>query len=79
VESKRTRNVESRKELRGAFVRMQQAGVPGLHYLEGEHLLGADNEGTVDSSHPTDLGFVRQADAFEAALRPILGLPADVR
>ncbi len=76
VQSKRMRNDESRKELRGAFERLQQAGVPGLHYLEGEHLLGADNEGTVDSSHPTDLGFVRQADAFEAALRPILGLPA---
>jgi GDSL-like Lipase/Acylhydrolase family len=35
-------------------------------------LLGDDNEGTVDSSHPTDLGFVRQADAFENALRPLL-------
>ena len=38
----------------------------------GEHLLGDDGEGTVDSSHPTDLGFVRQADAFEKVLRPIL-------
>jgi hypothetical protein len=39
-------------------------------------LLGDDNEGTVDSSHPTDLGYFRQAEAFEAALRPILGLTA---
>ena len=37
-----------------------------------DFLLGADNEGTVDSSHPTDLGFFRQADAFEQVLRPIL-------
>jgi hypothetical protein len=51
---------------------LRSAGLPALFYLEGEHLLGDDNEGTVDSSHPTDLGFVRQADAFEAVLRPIL-------
>ncbi|MFN8857800.1 MAG: SGNH/GDSL hydrolase family protein, partial [Planctomycetaceae bacterium] len=68
-----------RTDLRGAFARWREAGVSGLCYLEGEHLLGADNEGTVDSSHPTDLGFVRQADAFEAALRPILERPADAR
>ncbi|MFM8224085.1 MAG: SGNH/GDSL hydrolase family protein, partial [Planctomycetaceae bacterium] len=69
LQGKRQRNLESRRELRAAFERLQGAGVPGLHYLEGEHLLGDDNEGTVDSSHPTDLGFVRQADAFELALR----------
>jgi hypothetical protein len=69
---KRNRNETSRAALREAFERLQQAGVKNLHYLEGEHLLGEDNEGTVDSSHPTDLGFARQADAMEAALRPIL-------
>lgn len=35
--------------------------------------LGDDNEGTVDSSHPTDLGILRQADAFEPILRAALG------
>ena len=44
----------------------------GLFYLDGDFLLGADNEGPVDSSHPTDLGFFRQANAFEQVLRPIL-------
>jgi len=76
LQGKRQRNLESRKELRAAFDRLQAAGVTGLHYLEGEHLLGDDNEGTVDSSHPTDLGFVRQADAFEIVLRKILNQPA---
>jgi hypothetical protein len=47
-------------------------GVAALHYLEGEHLLGEDNEGTVDSSDPTDLGFLRQAEAFRDALEPLL-------
>jgi hypothetical protein len=26
----------------------------------------------VDSSHPTDLGFMRQADAFDKVLAPLL-------
>ena len=45
---------------------------PNLHYLPGEHLLGDDAEGTVDSSHPTDLGFLRQAEAFAKVLRPLV-------
>jgi len=72
VEGKRRRNEESRGELRQAYERLRSAGVAELHYLEGEELLGDDNEGTVDSSHPTDLGFARQAEVFERALRPIL-------
>jgi GDSL-like Lipase/Acylhydrolase family/N-terminus of Esterase_SGNH_hydro-type len=69
---KRQRNDDSRREFRAAYERLQAAGVTGLHYLEGERLLGDDNEGTVDSSHPTDLGFWRQADAMTPMLRPIL-------
>ena len=43
-----------------------------LHYLEGEGLLGDDGEATVDGSHPTDLGMLRQAEVYERALRSIL-------
>jgi hypothetical protein len=68
----RKRNQESQAALKSAYERLTKAGIKGVHYLEGAHLLGDDNEGTVDSSHPTDLGFMRQADAFEKALRPIL-------
>ncbi len=73
VSSRQRRNAESRAALRAAFERLTAAGVPRLYYLTGDQLLGADGEDTVDGSHPTDLGFVRQADAFERALRPILG------
>ena len=69
---KRQRNDDSRREFRAASERLKAAGVIGLHYLEGEHLLGEDNEGTVDSSHPTDLGFWRQADAMTPVLKTIL-------
>lgn len=76
VESRHQRNMASRMALRAAYQRMQVAGITRLHYLEGDGLLGPDGEDTVDGSHPTDLGFFRQADAFETALRPILGKDA---
>jgi hypothetical protein len=73
ISSKRERNRTSREALRRVYKELKADGVKQLYYLEGEHLLGDDNEGTVDSSHPTDLGFMRQAAAFTEALEPILG------
>jgi hypothetical protein len=72
IESKRQRNETSRKVFRAAYERLVAEGVTQLAYLEGEHLLGDDGEDTVDSSHPTDLGFMRMADAFEAVLAKLL-------
>ncbi|HND55740.1 MAG TPA: SGNH/GDSL hydrolase family protein, partial [Pirellulaceae bacterium] len=68
IKSKRERNESSRKALREAFARMQESKIPNVIYLPGEGQLGADEEGTVDSSHPTDLGFLRMADFFEPYL-----------
>lgn len=72
VTSKAQRNEASRRELRAAYKRLRKAGIRDLHYLEGARLLGDDGEGTVDSSHPNDLGFMRQADAHARVLGPIL-------
>lgn len=69
---KKRRNQTSRAEFRKIYERLKAEGVKGLRYLEGDDLLGDDTEGTVDSSHPNDLGFMRQADAFAKALEPIL-------
>ena len=74
VKSSRQRNAESRAALKAAYERMISAGVEKLYYVPGETLLAADGEGTVDGSHPTDLGFVQQADALEPTLRQALGL-----
>ena len=60
--------------LRKAYEQLKASGVKHLHYLGGDDLLGDDAEGTTDASHPNDLGFVRQADAFEPVLRWALGL-----
>jgi len=72
VTSKRRRNLDSRAALRAAYERLLAAGTRDLYYLPGEDLLGDDGEGTVDSSHPTDLGFMRQASVFRPVLESIL-------
>ncbi len=72
VASKRERNESSHAALRASHERLTAAGVEHLHYLPGEFLLGDDGEGTVDSSHPTDLGFMRQAAAFQEVLEPLV-------
>jgi hypothetical protein len=72
LESKRQHNEQNRAALRKAYDTLVAAGDKHIGYLDGESLLAKDGEDTVDGSHPTDLGFVHQADAFEAALRPLL-------
>lgn len=72
IGSKRQRNETSQAALRAAYKRLKTGGVKNLHYIPAAKLLGDDNEGTVDSSHPSDLGFMRQADAFAPVLAPLL-------
>ncbi len=72
VTSKQQRNDSSRKALAEEYRKLKSDGVTGLHYLPGADLLGDDGEGTVDSSHPNDLGFMRQARAFAKVLGPLL-------
>lgn len=64
---------ENHRALRESFEALRKEGVRNLHYIEGDGLLGEDGEGATDASHPNDLGFVRQADAMEPALRRALG------
>lgn len=72
VTTLRRQNESRRAAYRAAYEALSAAGIRNLRYLAGEVLLGSDGEGTVDSSHPTDLGFMRQADVLEVALRPLL-------
>jgi hypothetical protein len=65
-------HTDNHAALREAFAALQKEGVKGLHYVEGDDLLGHDAEGATDGSHPNDLGFVRQAHLFEPALRAAL-------
>ena len=72
VTGKRERNEGNRRALTRAYKNLERDGVVGLHYLPGADLLGDDGEATVDSSHPNDLGFMRQAKALSKVLGPLL-------
>ena len=72
VASRRETHEANHAALREAFAALQAAGVPKVHYLQADELLGQDGEGTIDGSHPTDLGFTRQAAEFARVLRPLL-------
>ena len=66
------RNAGNHPAYKQSYDSLVAAGVDGLHYLPGDKLIGDDGEGTVDGSHPTDLGFLRQADAMAGTLGPLL-------
>lgn len=65
-------HAENHAALRECLEALQKEGVEGLFYIAGETLLGDDTEGATDGSHPNDLGFMRQSDAFEPVLRQAL-------
>lgn len=50
---------------------LRRQGDHRIFFQDGFGLLGEDCEGTVDGVHPTDLGFLRQADALEPVFRDI--------
>ena len=70
--AKMARHHSSRAALRAAWHELANQEVANIYYLDGDGLLPEDGEATVDSSHPTDLGMVAYANAYEAAIRPIL-------
>ena len=72
--SKRLRHETSRSALVRAYDNLISEGYKNLYYISGDSLLGEDGEGTTDGSHPNDLGFMRQADAFEPVLKKVLEL-----
>jgi len=63
---------KNHQALRDSFRGLVASGVKDLYYLAADDLLGHDGEAATDGSHPSDLGFLRYADAYEKALRPAL-------
>lgn len=70
--ARKQRHQKNRIALKNAFKELQNLGVKNIFYLDGDNLLGQDGEAATDGSHPSDLGMVRYADAYEPALRAIL-------
>jgi hypothetical protein len=73
VAGRNQHHLANRAELTATFDRLKKSGVKDLYYIPGEHLFGDDGEGSVDGSHPNDLGFMRQAEVFAPVLGPLLG------
>ena len=69
---RQTFHARNQAALKAAFEQLQREGVTGLYYVQGALLYGEDSEGATDGSHANDLGFMRQADAFEPVLRAAL-------
>jgi len=65
-------HLADRAALKAVYEQLKKSGIKSLYYIPGEHLFGDDGEGSVDGSHPTDLGFTRQADMFAKMLEPLL-------
>lgn len=56
---------------RAAYSALQKEGIKGVYVLPANQInMGTD--GTVDGTHPTDLGMFRYAQGYEKALRKIL-------
>jgi lysophospholipase L1-like esterase len=65
--------------LRHIFETRRKAGDMLITLVASTTLLGSDGDGTVDDSHPTELGFARMADGLEPYLRRALSLPLPTR
>tara|TARA_B100001059_G_C17839143_1_gene590657 strand:- start:855 stop:1982 length:1128 start_codon:yes stop_codon:yes gene_type:complete len=69
---RKSHHKKSRGALKKAYAELTDAGIANLYYMDGDYLLGEDGEGATDGSHPSDLGMIRYADAYEPVLRSIL-------
>jgi lysophospholipase L1-like esterase len=66
-------NVASQnRNFKAEYEKLKAEGIRGLYFIEG-NLLGTDHEGTVDGTHPNDIGFDRMLQVIEPPLMEILG------
>ena len=75
VDPANLRGRDTQRELqRGVVEDMKSHGDERAFFVDGGTLLGDDNfeECTVDGVHPTDLGYMRMADALEPVLKRVL-------
>jgi hypothetical protein len=67
-------NVARRRALKRAYAQLLSPEGGPIYYVDGNGLLGVDNDGTNDGSHTNDLGASRMADSLEPLLRRVLSL-----
>jgi len=60
-----------------AYYQLRKEGYDELHYLTYDEI-GMSPDGTVDGTHPNDLGMMNHADAYTKKLRSVLKEPSGV-
>ncbi len=55
-----------------AYRKLWDSGITSLFYISGDNIFGDDDEGTIDRSHPTDLGMWRQAEVLTPVMKTAL-------
>jgi hypothetical protein len=73
IKPEAVKNYEEKwKEHKNIFEKLKADGLTQLYYLSGRELWGTDADTSLDASHPSDLGFARQADALEPMIKMAL-------
>jgi hypothetical protein len=49
-----------------------QKGIKNLYFITSENMIGADHEGTIDGTHPNDLGYDRMISRIQPQIMDIL-------
>ncbi len=75
------KSLDERREFqRGTVAQLRKRGDRRIFFMDGADLMGEDfEECTVDGVHPTDLGFMRMANALTPVLKKILRRGAALR
>lgn len=67
----RERVANQNKNFEAEYLRLKREGVKNLYLIRADRFLGFDHEGTVDGTHPNDLGFDRMIKVIEPQLKKI--------
>ncbi len=68
----RGRVAAQNKAFKDEFEKLIKDGITNLHIIESVNFLGTDHEGTIDGTHPTDVGFSRFIEAIIPKLMPVI-------
>jgi lysophospholipase L1-like esterase len=49
-----------------------QKGMKNLYFITSENMIGMDHEGTIDGTHPNDLGYDRMLHYIQPLITDIL-------
>lgn len=67
------RVADQNRNFREAYNRLVAAGMRNLYLIKGDDLLGHDHEGTIDGTHPNDVGFDRMLQVIVPRVASLVG------